>query len=214
MLYKQLENFSLTPSLISKIKSLDVEDLKIATRYGRFDYIKSLRNYHGLSWKTILKDWAFSYGFMFSEAATIDSLMLPLAIENDIIDQLADRFTQSVIDDCVIRLQAVYGNRCIPPHIDITRTASLIYPISNHDESQTVFFDIDRPIDKQEQFFNPSDIVKNTAIVIDHHPVLFNTKKIHSIYLPTPISKSNPRISISVKWRSFTVEKILSESNK
>lgn len=210
LLHQQLDNFSFDSDLLVKIKCLNIEGLKIASGYGRFDYVRALRNYHKLSWQTILLQWAFAYGFMFSKTGNLYSFFLPQTIEDDIINQMKKRFSQRVIDDCVVRLQIAYGKKLIPAHIDIGRTASLVYPVSNHAESRTVFFDIDRPINQQEKLFRLSELTKNTEIIIDRHPVLFDSNKIHAVCFSQAIPKKAARVSISIKWRNLPIEQVLS----
>lgn len=214
MLYHTLTDFEFTPDLIKKIKSLATGNLEIATRFTGSRVFKILKNQHKLSWFSIVKDWALSYGIFFSKCGTMDSLKLPTDINDQILNQLQLKFDKSVIDDCEIRLQAVYGNQILLPHIDLTRTTSLIYPLSNHSDACTMFFDISRSIKSHEQIFRLSEIKKNTQVTIDQYPVIMDVKKIHAVCWPIPIARDNPRLSLSIKWKTLTIEEILMNLKK
>ena len=207
--YFVIKNWGLTTDLLNNVQLLDRKYLEIGTIYNRINVVKALRHYHQLSWPTILKEWAFAYGVLFSRVGTIESLKLPDYLEKEVLMQLSTIFCQSVIDDCTVRLQVVYGGNYIPPHIDITRTASLICPISNHNSAHTVFYQLTRPISKTEQIFKLNSLQEDTRVIINEHPVLFDTKTIHAVMYPSSISKSNPRLSISIKWKSLKIKQIM-----
>lgn len=209
ILFRELDDFVFSEDLLRKIRDIDHKKCTVATRYSRRDYIKSLRQYHKLSCFDIARRWGFAYGFLFSASGTIDSLYLPESIEQQVANQLVEKLGKSVVDDSVIRLQLIYGNRLIPPHVDITRTASLIYPVTNHNQAATVFFGRNKEIGPEEQVFLMDEIFERDRITIDSKPVLFDTKKIHAVVFPYPIPEKNPRVSITVKWKTLTVDRIL-----
>jgi hypothetical protein len=202
----------LESDLLSKIQSLDTAQLLVKSIYDRVSYVKSLRQHHELDWLTILKEWSRSYGFMFSQAGTIKSLELPKELEQELLTQLSAQFSQSVINDCIVRLQLVYGGQLIPPHVDIRRSASLVYPVSNHSAAHTVFYQPICAANKTQQLFRLCDLEETARVVIDQYPVLFDTNIVHSVMYST-IPKAQPRLSISIKWRSLTVNQILAGSN-
>lgn len=198
-------------SLINEIKSLSFTTLELATRYDRNNYIKSLRHYHKLSWWQIIK-WANYYGWFFSKAGVIDSYRLPIEIENKILLELAKFFGDKVIQDCVVRLQVVYDGEIIPLHIDITRTSSIIYPVSHTGLAYTVFYQRNKAISSKEQLFNPTECQEVNRICINDVPVLLDTTKIHSVqYKDTKLTKNNPRISLSIKWKTLKIDQIIND---
>lgn len=208
-MYITLPNFCFNNLLVKTISELQIQNLSTANRYGRFEYIKSLRTYHKLSWLQILT-WANTYGWFFSTAGVLDSYRLPTNIENDIVKELLTMFDKSTVDDCVIRLQVVYGGDVIPLHIDITRTASIIYPIHHNETAYTVFCQRPQPILPTEQLFKPSECNEVDRVLIDHISVLFDTKVIHGVYYHgQQLTKNNPRVSVSIKWKTLTIDNIL-----
>lgn len=214
VLYKILDTVTLSDELINRIESLDYRQLKIATRYGRYDYIKSLVQYHKLAWLDIL-GWLTAYGWAFSKAGTIDSCCLPAAVEAAVIEELKTFFSEHIIKDCVVRLQVVYGGELIPLHVDITRTSSMVYPIKHESHSNTVLCKRVAAITPNEQFFKQQECSEVVSVSIDKFPVLLDTKAIHGVfYRRGSLTKEHPRVSLTVKWKTLTISEILNDMHR
>lgn len=203
--YKTLTNFVLPSDIVVDIKNLDHTQLEAAMISDRFFYIKVLRE-DGFSWFEIVK-WFKSYGWMFSKTGTLTTYKLPPDIECRVIDFLKNSVDSSADKNLFIRLQVVYDGSVVPLHVDPTRSASIIYPIDHSQPALTKFYKTNSVA--RRLLFNPVQCEEVDNVLIKHDPVLLNVDQIHSIeYAAGSITKSTPRISLTLKWENRSVDEI------
>jgi len=147
----------------------------------------------------------------FQEAGTILSYELPSNIENNLMEQMSEFLDLDKVGKPIIRLQVVYGGSIIPLHIDQTRGASIVYPIVHSDIAHTNFYSSTYTYNTvgDRGLVDPEDCTLTDTINITTTPVLLNTDKIHAVsYNKGQITKDNPRISITFKWKESVYNQI------
>lgn len=200
-------NYKLAPGLVfptnlkNKIKSLDWSTLPLAYRADRLVFLKEFiraKKYTSLS---AIRGFQKCYGFFAQNVGTIDNYHLP----EDLLSQVQNHYSQffdHLDEQPIIRLQIVHGGNLIPLHIDLTRSTSLIVPISHLAPARTNFYTSpDAPTSRG--MVDPTNCQLTNSIIIDRIPALLDVDQIHAVtYDKHTLTRESPRISINLKWSS------------
>lgn len=149
-------------------------------------------------------DYLAYYGWMLRRIATVKNLRIDAGLEQQVVDMVQKHFNCS--ESPVVRLQVMFGGEMLPLHTDITRHASLVVPISNHHGTRTDFYRAMRPVDPALP--NPKQCVCLESVEITK-PTLIDTDCIHSVVSEKPITKHDPRISLTAKWTNTKFQELV-----
>ena len=140
-------------------------------------------------------DYLAVYGWLLGRIGVVKNLRIDHDLEQAIIKVIQNYFECD--EEPVLRLQVMFGGEMLPLHTDITRHASLIFPIANHFSARTNFYESMTEFDPALP--NPMQCmcVESTVITV---PTLINTDCIHSVVYIEPVTKQRPRISLTAKW--------------
>ena len=137
--YQKLPNISLSNDIVDAAKKLPWQHM------AKKDIYENL-NWHDLENNTSMgvpenlrSQYQSFYGPENKLIGTIFTLQLPVEIEQEIRSQWA--FLTEFDDQPIIRLQIVCGGSQIPVHVDLTKTTSLIFPVANHQNCFTQFYE-------------------------------------------------------------------------
>jgi hypothetical protein len=205
--YTELPKFKLDDDLINIIATaswVEFEFTHVANRSWVLERIKSIGNY---------KNFIQLYGIFQQKVGTAISAKLPQHIEEHILSKITKIFPKEIFGKPVIRAQIVFGgfmSSIIPLHIDETRSSSIVYPITHDESTFTNFYKSSYTVNNQNTrgMIDPSDCKLVDSVVISNVPVLLNVDKIHSVHSNISISKSKPRISVTIKWQDAKYKKL------
>ena len=137
--YQKLPNISLSNDIVDAVKKLPWQ------RMAKKDIYENL-NWHDLKHNTSMgvpenlrSQYQSFYGSENKLIGTMFNFKLPVEIEQEIRSQWT--FLTEFDDQPIIRLQIVCGGSLIPVHVDVTKTTSLIFPVANHQNCFTQFYE-------------------------------------------------------------------------
>jgi hypothetical protein len=188
--YLPIPELQLPDKLQHQLEQLDWTNLTVTSEANRWQVFRRL-----VKWNTDWFDFLTFYGFFLGNVGTVKNLRIEAELEKSITEIIQSHFDCS--EAPILRLQVMFGGKLLPLHTDITRHASLIFPIDNHDDARTNFYE---PICKVDSALpNPvhCSCVETTVITV---PTLINTDCIHAVVYDKPISQQRPRISLTAKW--------------
>ena len=150
--YQKLPNISLSNDIVDAAKKLPWQHM------AKKDIYENL-NWHDLENNTSMgvpenlrSQYQSFYGPENKLIGTIFTLQLPVEIEQEIRSQWT--FLTEFDDQPIIRLQIVCGGSLIPVHVDITKTTSLIFPVANHQNCFTQFYEFSEDIRHWQEHYN------------------------------------------------------------
>jgi hypothetical protein len=154
--YQTLPNISLSNDIVAAVKKLPWQ------RMAKKDIYENL-NWHDLEYNTSMgvpedlrSQYQSFYGLENKLIGTMFNFELPAEIEQEIRSQWT--FLTEFDDQPIIRLQIVCGGSMIPVHVDITKTTSLIFPVANHKNCFTQFYEFSEDIKLwQDHYANIKD---------------------------------------------------------
>ena len=187
--YQAIPELQLDSELQQLLENLDWQKLTVTTEANRKQVFR--RMIRAGNWA----DYLAVYGWLLGKIGVVKNLRLDNALEQAITKVIQNYFE---CDEApVLRLQVMFGGEMLPLHTDITRHASLIFPIANHLSARTNFYE--SMTDFDPALPNPMQCmcVESTVITV---PTLINTDCIHSVVYIEPITKQRPRISLTAKW--------------
>ena len=203
--YFVIKDFELSRPILNQLRSLDWQSLPVTLKTDSGGYRRLLLgNLRFRDFYTFVK----AYGWNFGRMATMDSCVLPSDLVQKISKEVQEYFSQPS-DDLVIRLQIAYNGETVPLHVDTTRTASLIYPLSHPERSDTVFYDSKPNKTHVIDCLDPDSFTESCRINIRQHPVLLDVKVPHAVFLSEIYTKANPRISLSIKWKTLEFNQLV-----
>lgn len=137
--YQKLPNVTLSNDIINSIKNLPWQTM------AKRDIYENL-NWHDLGKSTstgvpenLRSEYQSFYGVENKLVGTMFNFELPVEIEQEIQSQW--KFLSHFSDQPILRLQIVCGGSMIPVHVDVTKTTSLIFPLANHENCFTQFYE-------------------------------------------------------------------------
>ena len=154
--YQPLPDVSLSNDIIDAIKNLPWQTM------AKRDIYENL-NWHNLGKSTstvvpenLRSEYQSFYGIENKLVGTMFNFELPVEIEKEIRSQW--KFLSHFSDQPILRLQIVCGGSMIPVHVDVTKATSLIYPLANHENCFTQFYEFFEDITLwQEHYSNIKD---------------------------------------------------------
>jgi hypothetical protein len=155
--YQKLPNISLSNDIVDAVKKLPWQHM------AKKDIYENL-NWHDLEHNTSMgvpenlrSQYQSFYGSENKLIGTMFNFELPVEIEQEIRSQWT--FLTEFDDQPIIRLQIVCGGSLIPVHVDKTKTTSLIFPVANHQNCFTQFYEFSEDIKLwQEHYSKIEDI--------------------------------------------------------
>ena len=154
--YQTLPNITLSDDIINAIKTLPWQTM------AKRDIYENL-NWHDVSNNTsigvsenLLPDNQSFYGIDYNLVGTMFNFELPIELDKEIRSQW--KFLSHFNDQPILRLQIVCGGSMIPVHVDVTKTTSLIFPLVNHENCFTQFYEFTEDLKIwQEHYANIKD---------------------------------------------------------
>ena len=150
--YQKLPNISLSNDIVDAVKKLPWQ------RMAKKDIYENL-NWHDLEHNTSMgvpenlrSQYQSFYGPENKLIGTMFNFKLPVEIEQEIRSQWT--FLTEFDDQPIIRLQIVCGGSLIPVHVDVTKTTSLIFPLANHQNCFTQFYEFSEDIKLWQEHYN------------------------------------------------------------
>jgi hypothetical protein len=187
--YQVIPELQLAEDLQQRLECLDWRELAVTTEANRKQVLK--RMVKAGNWS----DYLACYGWLLNRVGVVKNLRIDHDLEQKIIKVIQNYF--GCDEQPVLRLQVMFGGAMLPLHTDITRHASLIFPIANHRSARTNFYE--SMTDFDPALPNPMQCMCVESIVITA-PTLINTDCIHSVVYLEPITEQCPRISLTAKW--------------
>lgn len=154
--YQTLPNTSLSNDIVAAVKNLPWQ------RMAKKDIYENL-NWHDLEYNTSMgvtedlrSQYQSFYGTENNLVGTMFNFELPIELDKEIRSQW--KFLSHFNDQPILRLQIVCGGSMIPVHVDVTKTTSLIFPLVNHENCFTQFYEFSEDIKLwQEHYANIKD---------------------------------------------------------
>jgi hypothetical protein len=188
--HRAIPELQLGPELQQLLENLDWKKLTVTTEANRVQVLKRMLR-SGSNWS----DYLTFYGWLLGKIGVVKNLRLDADLEQAITKVIQDHF--GCAEAPVLRLQVMFGGEMLPLHTDMTRHASLIFPVANHNSARTNFY-------RSMTDFDPAlpnpvycSCVETTVITV---PTLIDTDCIHSVVYIEPITEQRPRISLTAKW--------------
>lgn len=196
-------DFRLSDSLIRATRQLQWYSLPLTTKFGGFSFALG-------AWRSkFLWDFLQYHRCNITNIGTIELRRLPIDIESDIRKSIVPLLGSHMVKKAIIRLQIVYGGQGIPVHIDPTRSAGVVYPLSHDHDSWTEFYQTS-DMSNRRGIINPRSCVMIESVNITHQPVLLDLDQPHAVvYDKNAYSKQSPRISLSIKFENVTFTELL-----
>lgn len=139
--FESAPGLTLNSNLKTELINLDRNKLTVADQsYYDMDAPK-MRELMEQFYPGEVQDFFEFYGEQFSNLASNTTWCLPDNVEQALRSEYND-FFNLINDEPEIRLQAMHGVQ-LPIHIDIHRTVSIIFPLKNHTNTWTKFYDHD-----------------------------------------------------------------------
>lgn len=195
--YLKLDDFVIDEDIVEHLRDMDISKLpNLRTKFGPWYYLRKMLA-KGRWWQS-RKD----YGWFCQNTSEMRSLK----IDDDLTERIRQRVRELVGHDlaqeAVIRLQLMYSGSIIPHHIDMTRQASLVYPVLHDRPSVTEFYH-SQYNNGQERDFVGVEPPNRPAVSfsIETKAVLLNTNIVHAVrYAKNAYTLDHPRRSITIKW--------------
>jgi hypothetical protein len=187
--YRAIPELQLAEDVQQRLERLDWRDLVLTTEANRTQVFK--RMIRAGNWV----DYLAMYGWLLGKIGVVKNLRIDHDLEQAITKVIQNYF--GCDEAPVLRLQVMFGGEMLPLHTDITRHASLIFPIANHHSARTNFYE--SMTDFDPGLPNPMQCMCVESTVITT-PTLINTDSIHSVVYLEPITEQCPRISLTAKW--------------
>ena len=154
--YQTLPSITLSDDIIHAIKTLPWQTM------AKRDIYENL-NWHDLSNNTsigVLENQRSKYQSFYGPennlVGTMFNFELPIELDKEIRSQW--KFLSHFSDQPILRFQIVCGGSMIPVHVDVTKTTSLIFPIANHENCFTQFYEFTEDLKIwQEHYANIKD---------------------------------------------------------
>lgn len=150
--YQPLPGVSLSNDIIDAIKNLPWQTM------AKRDIYENL-NWHNLGKSTstvvpenLRSEYQSFYGTENRLVGTMFNFELPVEIEQEIQSQW--KFLSHFSDQPILRLQIVCGGSMIPVHMDVTKATSLIFPLANHENCFTQFYEFFEDITCWQEHYN------------------------------------------------------------
>lgn len=202
--YFVIDRWDLSADLKQKISTQPWQELKSTSGVDAWSALKIVVK------GAIKKDWSLSdffrtYGFALNQVVDLRNLQLLAEHENEVLTEIQKTWPQ--IPRPIIRLQVLHSGIWLPIHIDATRTASFVIPISSHEHSITQFY---RSSGLMQQLVDPSRSTLFDQIEI-LRPTLIDTKVPHAVKCQKPLVKINPRMSLTIKWEQYMYKDLVQQ---
>jgi hypothetical protein len=199
--YYQLSNFKLPVHIEAQLHQLDWQQLPVASVFDKKDWVKIAYQ------RNILFELFKYYGWRCQRIGTLLSTVLPKELENLIRIEIDHLYGVQIASAAIIRMQVIYGGNIIPIHTDIARESGIVYPITHSCSNTTQFYNSDRTIERG--MLPPSWCIPTDSVSIDNHPVLLDISVPHAIiYSGNTYTKTNPRISLSLKFEKLDFQTV------
>lgn len=188
--YRAIPELQLAETLQQRLENINWQELTVTTEANRTQVLKRM-----LQSVEAWPDYLAFYGWLLGKIGVVKNLRIDRDLEQAITEVIQNYF--GCKEAPVLRLQVMFGGEMLPLHTDITRHASLIFPIANHRSARTNFYQ--SMTDFDPALPNPvyCSCVETTVITV---PTLIDTDCIHSVVYIEPITKQQPRISLTAKW--------------
>jgi len=209
--YQELPGLKFPPALIKNLTNidlslLDVRDSNVSSPWWYFK--QCVRRGDSLNWNLYRH-----YGLFFRHTGYYDSYNLPEKLQS-FVYKILNRDIKDMPEQPTMKLQTIYGGQCIPLHIDPMSTVGLLVPLSNHGDAYTNFYE------STEKYNPKSTIDPKKCHLVDrvnvlNYPALIDTTKIHNVTIdPKLHTKTNPRLTLNIKWRQMSFDSVLSYFSK
>jgi hypothetical protein len=198
-------DFKLSTDLLVSLNALDWTKLPVQASFSHLDYVRYAWKYNWFI------DFIKYYNLIFPQFGKIKTFKLPDELDIQVRDKFSKLFSTEIANQAIIRLQVVYGGCGIPIHIDSTRSASIVYPLKHSNKCLTsIHKSWDGHVETHRGILNPRHYVTIKSVNIQNQPVLIDVNQPHSISYPSnSYTKSNPRISLGIKFEKITYSKLL-----
>jgi hypothetical protein len=189
-------NFELSSELLKHLKALNWHNLELATSFDYKNYLRSAWTSGGLF------NFLLHYKGNPFNAGCFKNFMLPDSLITRIDPEIAKIFPKEIAAQAIVRLQVIYGGVGLPFHIDPTRSASIVYPISHPHYSETRIFSCnDNLASKGLQDYKKCYLTD--VVEICTQPILIETDRPHDVlYAKNIYTKKQPRISLTIKFET------------
>jgi hypothetical protein len=198
---KQL-NFNLPSDILKELKNLNWHNLELSTS---FDY----KNYLHSAWTAgFLFNFLLHYKGNPLNAGCVKNFVLPAELSAGIKLELDKILSKEIVDQAIIRLQLIYGGTGLPLHVDPTRSASIVYPVSHPYYSETRIFSQNKNLNSRGLKDYQKCCLKD-MIEINDQPVLIDTDQPHDVWYAKNIyTEKQPRVSLTVKFETVKFDQL------
>ena len=154
--YQKLSNLNLSADIVNAVKKLPWQTMAKSDIYENLNWHNLAANASAGVPENLQSQYQSFYGPENKLIGTMFNFELPVEIEQEIQSQWT--FLTEFDDQPTIRLQIVCGGSMIPVHADVTKTTSLIFPLANHENCFTQFYEFSEDIKVwQEHYANIKD---------------------------------------------------------